>query len=771
MEGAQRAGAMVTEQIRAITHAAEAQASEIRREADEDAEGVRQESRRAASGILERLDQLESAVQQVVVGLRREADAVNALLERSQFSPSTSGPGGGDTRSALVVEAEVVEEPPHERSETIPGRTEDHPDHAEPVDAEVAEAGSLADAEPVDEDRDPGPAPADDPSVRPADPDEPAHAEMGGAPEATADPEAPEPPESLAGAEQAEAASQIGGAQQADSPESPLSEPPEEPASPDRSPTLTPTGSMPEPEVDHAAEELAEVHLPVEPEPSPSAEPEPAAESEPAAEPEPYMNVDTVEPVPFADLEPDPSSEGESPPLEVTAPPSEEAATAQGSDTAEPPLEPGDPAIGAEAGVVQPPEPESAEVGPSDEPGRESAEPTREQARSDDPPPRRSRLRSLFRRGSNPEATSSPEPGEESGQASSPEGAALESAEGLAPGDDDPYGPAPAVIQPGWWEEPDPDEDPERGLRPAELFAPEGDFDDALLSRAASEAGAETGEMAGPPLTPGAVVEGYRVDGVIGRQSGGGIVYAATEVSTGEPLALKTLPEAIARDEAGIERFVNDVSQQRALDHPNIVRTRGGEVSEGRPFLVMDLVSGTSLKNLIVFEEVDDHGALALLLPVAEALDRAGEMGFPHRDLRPSKIIVSRHGEGRAMLGDFGAGKPGRLPRDELSEHLETPDYAAPEQLLGEPLSPASNVYSLAAILFECFAGRLPFLEGDARVANPGAEPEALSGLRPDLPEKLDQVLRGAMAEDPSERPGTAGELVREVQDALAHPP
>ena len=770
MEGAQRAGAMVTEQIRAITRAAEVQASEIRREADEDAERVRQESRRAASGILERLDQLESAVQQVVVGLRREADAVNALLERSQFSPSTSTPGGGETRSALVVEAEVVEEPPHERSETIPGRTEDHPDHAEPVDAEVAEAGSLADAEPVDEDRDPGPAPADDPSVRPADPDEPAHAEMGGAPEATADSEAPEPssgePESLAGAEQAEAASQIGGAQQADSPESPLSEPPEEPASPDRSPTLTPTGSMPEPEVDHVAEELAEVHLPAEPEPSPSAEPEPAAESEPAAEPEPYMNVDTVEPVPFADLEPDPSSEGESPPLEVTAPPSEEAATAQGSDTAEPPLEPGDPAIGAEAGVVQPPEPESAEVGPSYEPGRESAEPPREQARSDDPPPRRSRLRSLFRRGSNPEATS-----EESGQTSSPEGAGLESAEGLAPGDDDPYGPAPAVIQPGWWEEPDPDEDPERGLRPAELFAPEGDFDDALLSRAASEAGGETGEMAGPPLTPGAVVEGYRVDGVIGRQSGGGIVYAATEVSTGEPLALKTLPEAIARDEAGIERFVNDVSQQRALDHPNIVRTRGGEVSEGRPFLVMDLVSGTSLKNLIVFEEVDDHGALALLLPVAEALDRAGEMGFPHRDLRPSKIIVSRHGEGRAMLGDFGAGKPGRLPRDELSEHLETPDYAAPEQLLGEPLSPASNVYSLAAILFECFAGRLPFLEGDARVAHPGAEPEALSGLRPDLPEKLDQVLRGAMAEDPSERPGTAGELVREVQDALAHSP
>lgn len=769
MEGAQRAGAMVTEQIRAITHAAEAQASEIRREADEDAERVRQESRRAASGILERLDQLESAVQQVVVGLRREADAVNALLERSQFSPSTSTPGDGETRSALVVEAEVVEEPPHERSETIPGRTEDHPDHAEPVDAEVADAGSLADADPVDEDRDPGPAPAADPSVRPADPDEPAHGETGGAPEATADSEAPEPssgePESLAGAGQAEAAFQIGGAQQADSPESPLSEPPEEPASPDRSPTLTPTGSMPEPEVDHVAEELAEVHLPVEAEPSPSAEPEPAAE------PELYTNVDTVEPVPPADHEPDPSNEGESPPLEVTAPPSEEAATAQGSDTAEPPLEPGDPAIGAEAGVVESQEPESAEVAPSYEPGRESAEPTREQARSDDPPPRRSRLRSLFRRGSNPEAASSPDPGEESGQASSPEGAALESTDGLAPGDDDPYGSAPAVIQPGWWEEPDPDEDPERGLRPAELFAPEGDFDDALLSRAASEAGGETGEMAGPPLTPGAVVEGYRVDGVIGRQSGGGIVYAATEVSTGEPLALKTLPEAIARDEAGIERFVNDVSKQRALDHPNIVRTRGGEVSEGRPFLVMDLVSGTSLKNLIVFEEVDDHGALDLLLPVAEALDRAGEMGFPHRDLRPSKIIVSRHGEGRAMLGDFGAGKPGRLPRDELSEHLETPDYAAPEQLLGEPLSPASNVYSLAAILFECFAGRLPFLEGDARVANPGAEPEALSGLRPDLPEKLDQVLRGAMAEDPSERPSTAGELVREVQDALAHPP
>jgi len=192
-------------------------------------------------------------------------------------------------------------------------------------------------------------------------------------------------------------------------------------------------------------------------------------------------------------------------------------------------------------------------------------------------------------------------------------------------------------------------------------------------------------------LPRGALVDGYRVEGVIGRQTGAGVVYVATLPSTGETLALKMLGRWLAEDDGAIARFSEDLARQSALDHEHIVRTRGTGESSAGTFLVMDLVRGTSLKKLIVLRELDERRAHDLLLPVAQALDHAHGCQFPHRDLKPQKIIVSRRAKKGAMLTDFGAAKPRRMSEEEFAENLETLEYAAPEQLRGEPVTGASK--------------------------------------------------------------------------------
>ena len=271
-------------------------------------------------------------------------------------------------------------------------------------------------------------------------------------------------------------------------------------------------------------------------------------------------------------------------------------------------------------------------------------------------------------------------------------------------------------------------------------------------------------------LSRGAVVEGYRVEGVIGRQTGAGVVYVAADPSTGKKVALKLLPRWLTADEAALARLFHDVSIQSALCHKHIIKTHGSGRSSSGPFLIMDLARGTSLKRMIAFRELDERRALDLLLPVAEALDFAHRRDMPHRDLKPQKIIVSRDGNAGAMVADFGAAKPRHMSDHELSENLETLEYAAPEQLRGKIVTGASNVYSLAVILFECLIGASPFEDsasGRGDAAHPAPSPPSLGALRPDLDRSLDAVIRKGMAIEPAGRFSSSAELVRSAVSAL----
>jgi len=271
-----------------------------------------------------------------------------------------------------------------------------------------------------------------------------------------------------------------------------------------------------------------------------------------------------------------------------------------------------------------------------------------------------------------------------------------------------------------------------------------------------------TGTPPDTALRPGALVDGYRLEGVLGRQTGSSIVYVATHVSTQEVRALKAMPAGLTADEEARARFKADVSDLTDLVHPSVVRVHGSAHSGSGLFLVMELVQDPSLASLMRFGELSERRAVELLLSVAEALDYAGGRGVAHRDLKPQKVLVSREGGVRAMVLDFGAGKPRAIPVDQIDGHSETTAYASPEQLRGEVVTRAGNVYSIGAIAFECLTGTRP-----AEGAGSDSSSPSLAVLRPDLGRRLERVLRRGMDPDPDKRPATAGDLLREVRDAL----
>jgi tetratricopeptide (TPR) repeat protein len=271
-------------------------------------------------------------------------------------------------------------------------------------------------------------------------------------------------------------------------------------------------------------------------------------------------------------------------------------------------------------------------------------------------------------------------------------------------------------------------------------------------------------------LPAGAKLAGYRIERVLG-QGGMGVVYEALQLSLRRTVALKVLTGA-APGTPGRERFRREAELQAALDHPHIVAVfEAGEADQGL-YIAMQLVRGGTLRDAIG-DGLEPARAVALLAPVAEALDVAHEAGLVHRDVKPQNILLDLRG--RALLADFG------LVRTATSASLTatggfmgTPDYVAPEQARGEQPTSRSDVYSLAAVLYECLTGSVVFPSDNAQAAvyaHISEPPVAASARRAGLPEAVDAALAAGLAKDPAERPATAGELIDELRRALEDGP
>jgi serine/threonine protein kinase len=269
-------------------------------------------------------------------------------------------------------------------------------------------------------------------------------------------------------------------------------------------------------------------------------------------------------------------------------------------------------------------------------------------------------------------------------------------------------------------------------------------------------------------LGKGTVLEGYRIDGVIG-QGGMGVVYSATQLSLDRTVALKVLAESLSQDDSFRERFRREGMLQAALDHPHIVTVYEAGESEQGLFLAMRLVRGPNLKDLIVARELDAMRSIRLLGQVAGALDAAHRSGLVHRDIKPQNILVGDNDH--AYLADFGltkaAGTPGLTRTGQFVGSL---DYIPPEQIRGETSTASGDTYALAAVLYECLTGVVPYpKESDAAVlyAHLSDPPPLVTAQRPELPTVLDAVIARAMSKNPGERHASASELVEAAERAL----
>jgi serine/threonine-protein kinase len=266
----------------------------------------------------------------------------------------------------------------------------------------------------------------------------------------------------------------------------------------------------------------------------------------------------------------------------------------------------------------------------------------------------------------------------------------------------------------------------------------------------------------------GRELAGYRLEAVLGR-GGMGVVYIAQDLALERRVALKLLAPELTEDERFRERFHRESRLAASIDHPNVVPIYEAGEAGGVLYIAMRYVEGTDLRTLLKTEgALEPARAITLLAQVAEALDAAHARGLVHRDVKPSNVLVAAvGGREHAYLADFGLTVSGTTRASLLAG---SPDYVAPEQIAEGAVDARSDIYSLGCVLFECLTGAVPFLRGsdfEVLYAQLSEEPPALSEQRPELPGELDRVLGRALAKDPDERFGTAGELVDSARAAL----
>ncbi|MFT4085538.1 MAG: serine/threonine-protein kinase [Gordonia sp. (in: high G+C Gram-positive bacteria)] len=273
-------------------------------------------------------------------------------------------------------------------------------------------------------------------------------------------------------------------------------------------------------------------------------------------------------------------------------------------------------------------------------------------------------------------------------------------------------------------------------------------------------------------LSAGDEFAGFTIERVLGA-GGMGTVYLAQHPRLPRKVALKVLADAASSDPAFRARFEREAAVVAQLEQPNIVGIYDTGEDDGRLWLSMPFVDGPNAAELMAQRggRLDPAEAVGIGRSVAAALDYAHSRGLVHRDVKPANILLSQ-GDGKVLLADFGIAHEAGAASDltATGTTVGTVDYISPEQLTGKELTGASDVYSLAAVLYTMLTGTPPF-SGDTAAEKMGAHlhvpPPHASTVRPDLPPQVDAVLARGLSKQPATRQRSATELVDELDAAL----
>jgi serine/threonine protein kinase len=280
--------------------------------------------------------------------------------------------------------------------------------------------------------------------------------------------------------------------------------------------------------------------------------------------------------------------------------------------------------------------------------------------------------------------------------------------------------------------------------------------------------------MSAPPPAETLIAERYQLKRRL-AQGGMAEVWLAVDLTLDRKVAVKWLKPMLASDEVVAERFRREAIAAASLNHPNIVAVHDVFEHEGRQAVVMQLVDGKSLRQLLdtqkrLSPELTGHiGACT-----AAALHHAHENNFVHRDVKPGNIMITP--DGRVLLTDFGIAKALAGGDDLTSENIMmgTAKYLSPEQVRGKKLDGRADLYSLGLVLYECLAGRVPFLgetDADTALARLQRDPTDLNRLRATLPTSLVTIIHQLLARNPMHRPATGADLVAALEAAASEGP